>query len=90
MAGHSKFKNIMHRKGAQDKKRSSLFSKLRREITVAASDGQYGSRHEPAASRGGCRCHGVAPRTISALIASQRAAELYDESATRARARRVT
>ncbi len=30
MAGHSKFKNIMHRKGAQDKKRSSLFSKLSR------------------------------------------------------------
>ncbi|MXO69840.1 YebC/PmpR family DNA-binding transcriptional regulator [Altererythrobacter marinus] len=36
MAGHSKFKNIMHRKGAQDKKRSNLFSKLSREITVAA------------------------------------------------------
>ncbi|MFW2349413.1 MAG: YebC/PmpR family DNA-binding transcriptional regulator, partial [Qipengyuania sp.] len=27
MAGHSKFKNIMHRKGAQDKKRSAMFSK---------------------------------------------------------------
>jgi YebC/PmpR family DNA-binding regulatory protein len=36
MAGHSKFKNIMHRKGAQDKKRAQLFSKLGREITVAA------------------------------------------------------
>lgn len=36
MAGHSKFKNIMHRKGAQDKKRAGLFSKLSREITVAA------------------------------------------------------
>lgn len=39
MAGHSKFKNIMHRKGAQDKKRSKLFSKLSREITVAAKSG---------------------------------------------------
>jgi YebC/PmpR family DNA-binding regulatory protein len=39
MAGHSKFKNIMHRKGAQDKKRSALFSKLSREITVAARSG---------------------------------------------------
>ena len=39
MAGHSKFKNIMHRKGAQDKKRSALFSKLAREITVAARAG---------------------------------------------------
>ncbi len=39
MAGHSKFKNIMHRKGAQDKKRSALFSKLAREITTAAKMG---------------------------------------------------
>ncbi|HET6537342.1 MAG TPA: YebC/PmpR family DNA-binding transcriptional regulator [Sphingopyxis sp.] len=39
MAGHSKFKNIMHRKGAQDKKRSALFSKLSREITVSAKMG---------------------------------------------------
>ena len=39
MAGHSKFKNIIHRKGAQDKKRSNLFSKLSREITVAAKMG---------------------------------------------------
>ena len=39
MAGHSQFKNIMHRKGKQDKVRSKLFSKLAREITVAAKDG---------------------------------------------------
>ena len=39
MAGHSKFKNIMNRKGAQDKKRSAMFSKLSREITVAAKMG---------------------------------------------------
>ncbi len=39
MAGHSKFKNIMHRKGAQDKKRSKVFSKLSKEITVAAKMG---------------------------------------------------
>jgi YebC/PmpR family DNA-binding regulatory protein len=39
MAGHSKFKNIMHRKGAQEKKRAALFSKLSREITVAAKMG---------------------------------------------------
>jgi len=39
MAGHSKFKNIMYRKGAQDKKRSAMFSKLSREITVAAKMG---------------------------------------------------
>jgi YebC/PmpR family DNA-binding regulatory protein len=39
MAGHSQFKNIMHRKGRQDKVRSKLFSKLAREITVAAKLG---------------------------------------------------
>jgi YebC/PmpR family DNA-binding regulatory protein len=39
MAGHSKFKNIQFRKGAQDKKRSKLFSKLAREITAAAKMG---------------------------------------------------
>lgn len=39
MAGHSKFKNIQHRKGAQDAKRAKLFSKLGREITVAAKIG---------------------------------------------------
>jgi YebC/PmpR family DNA-binding regulatory protein len=39
MAGHSKFKNIMHRKGRQDAVRSKLFSKLSREITVAAKTG---------------------------------------------------
>jgi YebC/PmpR family DNA-binding regulatory protein len=35
MAGHSKFKNIMHRKGAQDAKRAKIFTKIGREITVA-------------------------------------------------------
>jgi len=39
MAGHSQFANIMHRKGKQDARRSKLFSKLAREITVAAKLG---------------------------------------------------
>ena len=39
MAGHSKFKNIQFRKGAQDKKRSKIFSKLSRDITIAAKQG---------------------------------------------------
>ena len=39
MAGHSQFKNIMYRKGAQDKRRAKLFAKLIREITVAAKIG---------------------------------------------------
>ena len=39
MAGHSQFKNIMHRKGAQDAKRAKVFTKLIRELTVAAKTG---------------------------------------------------
>jgi YebC/PmpR family DNA-binding regulatory protein len=39
MAGHSQFKNIMHRKGRQDAVRAKLFAKLAREITVAAKSG---------------------------------------------------
>ena len=39
MAGHSKWHNIQHRKGAQDAKRGKLFTKLIREITVAAKMG---------------------------------------------------
>ena len=39
MAGHSKWANIQHRKGAQDKKRGKLFTKLIREITIAARIG---------------------------------------------------
>jgi len=39
MAGHSKFKNIQHRKGAQDKKRAKIFGRLIKELTVAARAG---------------------------------------------------
>ncbi len=39
MAGHSQFKNIMHRKGAQDAKRGRMFARLIREITVSARQG---------------------------------------------------
>ena len=39
MAGHSKFKNIMHRKGEQDKKRAKVFSRLGREISVSVKAG---------------------------------------------------
>jgi YebC/PmpR family DNA-binding regulatory protein len=39
MAGHSQFKNIMHRKGGQDAKKAKIFNKLGREITVAAKTG---------------------------------------------------
>ena len=47
MAGHSKFKNIMHRKGAQDKKRARVFSRLAKEITVAAKMGAPDPNQNP-------------------------------------------
>ena len=82
MAGHSKFKNIMHRKGAQDKKRSAMFSKLSREITVAAKlglpDPDMNARLRAAvlAARPS-RC----PRTISSGRSTRRGgdAENYEE-----------
>ena len=52
MAGHSQFKNIMHRKGRQDAQKSKLFGKLAREITVAAKLGTPDPDDEPAAARG--------------------------------------
>ena len=47
MAGHSQFKNIMHRKGRVDAVRSKVFSKLAREITVAAKLGQPDPNFNP-------------------------------------------
>jgi YebC/PmpR family DNA-binding regulatory protein len=47
MAGHSQYKNIMFRKGRQDKERSKLFSKLAREITVASKFGLADPAHNP-------------------------------------------
>jgi YebC/PmpR family DNA-binding regulatory protein len=47
MAGHSQFKNIMHRKGRQDAMRAKLFAKLAREITVAAKIGQADPAFNP-------------------------------------------
>jgi YebC/PmpR family DNA-binding regulatory protein len=68
MAGHSKFKNIQHRKGAQDKKRAKIFTKLVRDITSAA---QFGT--DPAAN----------PRLRGAII-SARAQNLPKERIDRA------
>ncbi len=47
MAGHSQFKNIMHRKGAQDAKKAKIFTKLTREIIVAARTGQPDPNFNP-------------------------------------------
>jgi YebC/PmpR family DNA-binding regulatory protein len=59
MAGHSQFKNIMHRKGAQDARRARAFAKLIREITVSAKAGLP----DPAAN----------PRLRAAVVAANKA-----------------
>jgi len=59
MAGHSQFKNIMYRKGAQDKKRGKIFTKLIRELTTAARSGLP----DPAAN----------PRLRAAVLAARQA-----------------
>jgi YebC/PmpR family DNA-binding regulatory protein len=69
MAGHSQFSNIMHRKGAQDKKRAKVFAKLIREVTVAAKSGMP----DPDAN----------PRLRSAIIAC-RAANMPKDNIDRA------
>ena len=84
MAGHSKFKNIMHRKGAQDKKRAAAFSKLSREITVAAKSGLPDPAMNAAAARRGARRprRRSCPRTISSARSTRparRDAETYEE-----------
>src|SRR5258707_9889647 len=57
MSGHSQFKNIMHRKGAQDAKRAKVFTKLIRELTTAA--------------RAGLPDPNMNPRLRSALVAAR-------------------
>jgi len=57
MAGHSQFKNIMYRKGAQDAKRAKVFTKIIRELTVSAKSGQA----DPAAN----------PRLRAAILAAR-------------------
>ena len=47
MAGHSQFANIKHRKGAQDAKKAKLFTKIIREVTVAAKTGQCDPEFNP-------------------------------------------
>ena len=84
MAGHSKFKNIMHRKGAQDKKRSAIFSKLSPRNHRRGQDGPARPGHERPAARRGARRQGAVgcPRTISSARSTRRSAadaENYEE-----------
>ncbi|HKR88525.1 MAG TPA: YebC/PmpR family DNA-binding transcriptional regulator [Phenylobacterium sp.] len=83
MAGHSKFKNIMHRKGRQDAVRSKMFSKLSREITVAAKSGMPDPAMNPrlrlaiANAKAESMSKDVIDRAIKKAIGGD--AETYDE-----------
>ncbi|MSO68048.1 MAG: YebC/PmpR family DNA-binding transcriptional regulator [Pseudolabrys sp.] len=83
MAGHSQFKNIMHRKGRQDKVRSKLFGKLAREITVAAKIGMPDPAFNPRlrAAILAARAENMPKDNIERAIkkASGNDAESYDE-----------
>jgi len=69
MAGHSQFKNIMHRKGAQDARRAKVFTKLIRELTVSAKTGQPDPNTNP---------------RLRAAIQAARAANMSKETMERA------
>ena len=83
MAGHSQFKNIMHRKGKQDKIKSKLFSKLAREMTVAAKEGGPSPEGNPRLRLAiqNARAEGMAKDSIERAIgkASGGDAEDYSE-----------
>ena len=83
MAGHSQFKNIMHRKGRQDAVRSKLFGKLAREITVAAKLGlpDPGMNPRLRAAIIAARAENMTKDTIERAIkkATGSEAESYDE-----------
>lgn len=83
MAGHSQFKNIMHRKGKQDKVRSKVFGKLAREITVSAKIGMPDPAFNPRlrAAILAARAENMPKDNIERAIkkASGSEAESYDE-----------
>jgi YebC/PmpR family DNA-binding regulatory protein len=83
MAGHSQFKNIMHRKGRQDAVRSRLFGKLAREITVAAKLGMPDPAMNPRlrAAIIAARAENMTKDTIDRAIKKAQGgdAESYDE-----------
>jgi transcriptional/translational regulatory protein YebC/TACO1 len=65
MAGHSQFKNIMYRKGAQDARRAKVFTKIIRELTVAAKTACLIPTLIPASRRDPGRARASMPMTPS-------------------------
>ncbi len=69
MAGHSKFKNIQHRKGAQDKKRAKIFTRLIKELAVAARGGtEPASNPRLRTALAGCRAANMPKDNIERVL----------------------
>ena len=69
MAGHSKFKNIQHRKGAQDKKRAKIFTRLMKELAVAARGGaDPASNSRLRTALAGCRAANMPKDNIERVL----------------------
>ena len=85
MAGHSQFKNIMHRKGAQDARRARQFNKIAREITVACKNGSSDPASNPRLRAAITNARGInmprerIERAIAAAQAGAAGSTNYDE-----------
>jgi YebC/PmpR family DNA-binding regulatory protein len=84
MAGHSQFKNIMYRKGAQDKKRAKIFTKIIRELTTAARTGLPDPNANPRlrAAVAAAKVANMSKDTVERAIrrgAGEEAGEKYEE-----------
>ena len=82
MAGHSKFKNIQHRKGAQDKKRAKVFTRLIKELAVAARGGtDPASNPRLRSALAGCRAANMPKENIDRVLkrAEGGEGEMYEE-----------
>ena len=82
MAGHSKFKNIQHRKGAQDKKRAKIFTRLIKELAVAARGGtDPASNPRLRTALAGCRAANMPKDNIERVLKRAEGGEVeqYEE-----------
>jgi len=84
MAGHSKFKNIMHRKGAQDTKRAKIFTRLGKELSVAVKQGvDPDGNPRLRAAISACRAANMPKDNIEKVLKKAEAGDINDFSEIR-------
>ena len=84
MAGHSKFKNIMHRKGAQDAKRAKIFTRLGKELSVAVKQGvDPDGNPRLRAAISACRAANMPKDNIEKVLKKAEAGDINDFSEIR-------